>query len=619
LASLALLVASNGNAAPPQVHPNAIDLAPILEEHTVDIPWIITNEKTPGMVAAIVAGKHIIAKGNAGWARLGGVDPIPMPHDAVVNVGSISKTITALALSTLIESGVVISTNPTVYLSWETPLSEALNLAPDYFYRFFSDDSDRANVTLKQVAAHRSGYNCNDEVTKLYTHDWPNDWQTKTRPGLVRDFLVGTVAPDIGAGQYPNGALADCEWTIDSMVYENLNFLILQAVINQWLPAGVHDYTQYVKEYVIEPHGMDVGWAWGRSDLLAATGLDYSSGNATIDNYWNAHFFPGPVWAAGHHYPRYYGETWNEKAIVAPAYGSGASLRSNGIDSIATGAGGFAFTIYDLARYVTLLMRDRSPAVKKVLERDYDGYSHNYAWKSQVFASSPQLVTRAYNHTGAITAGSHARIVFSPDLDLAYISFANGGAAPGTAADTVKDQMMNLVDGVVPFDSGGCADSDDVKHVQRFYDQKMFGCAGSVTYPKASTLCNTGYHVCSAEEFATYNQYAGPASVENAEAPMDHYWTSTNLKYSGSSSGNCSASTLATAYSCPTNEPMRVCSPTAEWDPVEYAYKDTQGNYCNWIGCGYGGSTTDRYFGGCYGNTTAGTLCCETLISGGPQ
>ncbi|MDC3960278.1 serine hydrolase domain-containing protein [Polyangium jinanense] len=613
LGSLALLVASSSHAAPPQVHPNAIDLTPLLEDHTVVSPGTPGTANTPGMIAAVIAGKHIIAKGNAGWARLGAVNPVAMPHDAVFNIGSISKSITALALSKLIESGVVISTNPTVYLSWDTPLSDALDLAPEYFYRFFADNTDRAYVTLGEVAAHLSGYNC--QSTQLYAHDFPNNWQTKTRPQIVREFLMGTVTPNIGASQYPNGMLADCDGDPGEPGqedYENLNFLILQAVINRWLPAGVHDYTEYVKEYVVEPHGMDVGWAWGRSDMLAASGLDYSSGNASIDNYWNAHFFPDPVWASGHHYPRYYKSNWDVIPVTAATYGDGDSLYDNANDSISTGAGGLAFTVYDFARYATLLLRDRSPAVQRVLRRDYEDY--NYGWGSVYISTSPQIVAKRYTHNGAIGQGSvifsFARIWFSPELDLAYISFANGGAHPGTAVEDIQDVMKNAV---VPVDTGGCADTNDVKHVQRFYNQKMFGCAGSVTYSEASTLCKAGYHVCTAAEYASYNQY-GTASVENAEAPMDHYWTSTNLKYSGSASGNCSASTTAT-YACPTNEPMRVCSPTATYDLTESAYRDTQGNYCNWINCGYGGSTTNRYFGGCNGNTTAGTLCCENQIS----
>ena len=50
---------------------------------------------------------------------------------------------------------------------------------------------------------------------------------------------------------------------------------------------------------------------------------------------------------------------------------------------------------------------------------------------------------------------------------------------------------------------------------------------------------------------------------------------------------------------------MRVC--------VSYGSTDLLGNVCNWYDCGLNGNTpgaADEYFGGCAGNTTAGTVCC---------
>ncbi|WP_437915338.1 hypothetical protein WME73_08325 [Sorangium sp. So ce302] len=66
-------------------------------------------------------------------------------------------------------------------------------------------------------------------------------------------------------------------------------------------------------------------------------------------------------------------------------------------------------------------------------------------------------------------------------------------------------------------------------------------------------------------------------------------------------SGSCSAAPAG--MSCGASTPMRVCSP----DGV-----DPEGNQCNWVNCGHGDSTQNRYFGGCAGNTTAGTLCCKS-------
>jgi hypothetical protein len=110
-------------------------------------------------------------------------------------------------------------------------------------------------------------------------------------------------------------------------------------------------------------------------------------------------------------------------------------------------------------------------------------------------------------------------------------------------------------------------------------------------------MCATGYHVCSAQEYVTNNLYG---SV-NAEAPKHHYWTNDQLNYGGSSSGTCWAAPTGT--SCGADTPMRVCASSGA---------DPEGNDCNWSGCGFGASsTTNRYFGGCVGDTTAGALCCK--------
>lgn len=125
---------------------------------------------------------------------------------------------------------------------------------------------------------------------------------------------------------------------------------------------------------------------------------------------------------------------------------------------------------------------------------------------------------------------------------------------------------------------------------QQPFASNMAGCAGSVTWADRASLCNEGYHVCTAQEWV---------SRRNGAVPGHNYWTNDDLKYSGSGSGNCSAS-VTTGSSCGAN-PMRVCSPTQA---------DPEGNNCNWTSCGLD-STTSTYFGGCAGNTSAGTLCCS--------
>jgi len=128
----------------------------------------------------------------------------------------------------------------------------------------------------------------------------------------------------------------------------------------------------------------------------------------------------------------------------------------------------------------------------------------------------------------------------------------------------------------------------------------VYGCAGNVTYPNRATLCASGFHVCSSTEWST--------TWKNV-TPTHHYWVDDYLNYSGNGPGLCAADNNGTGNNCGATTPMRVCSASSGTDP--------EGNICNWNNCGLNntsytaGSYANQYFGGCGGNTTAGTLCCH--------
>ncbi len=50
-----------------------------------------------------------------------------------------------------------------------------------------------------------------------------------------------------------------------------------------------------------------------------------------------------------------------------------------------------------------------------------------------------------------------------------------------------------------PDTSAGCADES----VEQIYGSDMVGCDGEVTQPEAESLCETGWHLCSFDEFAS--------------------------------------------------------------------------------------------------------------------
>ncbi|WP_437966626.1 serine hydrolase domain-containing protein [Sorangium sp. So ce260] len=547
---------------------------PLLNATHDDISWKLdeyagypsAGAVTPGMIAAVVKGKHIVAIGAAGHARLPG--NTPMTTDMIFNIGSNTKSMTATLLSILIEE------HPS--LEWDTTLAEALPWATAPGKEYIKPAA-RKNVTLRQLVAHRSGIAC-AAGNQLYGHpDYGPSWKSQTRQEVLKEFLRG---PVIGVGGNATGFLADCSAPIGVYDYENGNFTIAQAVIDHW--SGM-EFIEYAKQKLITPSGMDATYLPSQAFFLAQSGS--ITGTATQRAYWNPYFFkPAHAYLAAGDF------VWGHNEVGTPH-----SVLDPDVDpwAMSPGSGGFAFNIFDWARYAILHMRDSSPAIANTHALDYDSY--NYGWKSGPRVTAGGITYTGMCHSGSLT-GMQSKICVYPEIDVAYLSFANGGPDPDGANESVVSWMASQP--AYRRTTGGCKDDPAlVAGVQRFWDDEMFGCAGSVSFSDRADLCAAGYHVCSAEEFVDKNSYGST----NAEAPKHHYWTDDHLDYTGTGSGECSAT--ATGTSCGADTPMRVCSP----DKI-----DPEGNSCNWVRCGHDGDTTSRHFGGCVGNTTAGTLCCKS-------
>ena len=120
----------------------------------------------------------------------------------------------------------------------------------------------------------------------------------------------------------------------------------------------------------------------------------------------------------------------------------------------------------------------------------------------------------------------------------------------------------------------------------------MVGCVGKVSFANRATLCAPGVPPCGVVEYR---------GRRGANVPHYNYWTN-NVLYGKGNTSTCavSLSTVNGYSSCSATTPMRVCS----------AHTDAVGNQCNGIGCGYEAYAPSEHFGGCTGDTTAGTLCC---------
>ncbi len=433
------------------------------------------------------------------------------------------------------------------------------------------------------------GGRCKVDKSRFSHPDYGPSWKQLSRQENLVEFIRGPARPlDAPAWWTPSGFLADCIGDIGVNDYDNLNFSIVQAVIDQWAGMSFLDYAQ---SRLIDRYGMGRTFVPSQAWFLAQAGS--IEGTPRQQSYWNPYFFQPthPSLAAGE-YAAGHGGSFEPVPVLDPDVNPWG---------ISPASGGFAFDVFDWARYAIAHLRDRSPAVLAAHQRPFAGY--NFGWGTSTAKTPGGISYTAMCHNGGID-GANSRICVYPELDIAYLTFANGGANGGTGTGSANDKMHAWLRAQPAYklDAGGCADTASVKGVQRFWSGDMFGCAGKVAFQDRASLCGAGHHVCSATEFVEKNTVGG----EHLEAPKQHYWVDEQLGYGGSA-GACWASRTGT--SCGAGNSMRVCAPPVAGGMYSV---DLQGNGCNWTGCGLGSSdTTSDYFGGCKNNPTAGTLCCR--------
>lgn len=104
----------------------------------------------PGMVAVVVRGDHIIARGAVGVRKQGATARVTL--DDVFHLGSCTKAMTATVAALLIQEGKI---------EWTTTLAEVFGDTIKEMHPSWK------NVTLQQVLAHRAGFRSGNDVWAL--------------------------------------------------------------------------------------------------------------------------------------------------------------------------------------------------------------------------------------------------------------------------------------------------------------------------------------------------------------------------------------------------------------------------------------------------------------------
>jgi CubicO group peptidase (beta-lactamase class C family) len=140
---------------------------------------VVIDEKTPGIVAAVISSKGVIASGAAG-VRKAGSDPMLTTFDCVY-LGSCTKAMTCAMVATLVSDG---------HLSWNMTLTEAIpELKP-------SIHEDYHNISLWKLLTHRSG------VEDVWTFD--KQLTKERRLALLKEKLSTPSGQKQGEFSYSN-------------------------------------------------------------------------------------------------------------------------------------------------------------------------------------------------------------------------------------------------------------------------------------------------------------------------------------------------------------------------------------------------------------------------------
>lgn len=202
----------------------------------------------------------------------------------------------------------------------------------------------------------------------------------------------------------------------------------------------------------------------------------------------------------------------------------------------------------------------------------------------------------------------------SPDRTTGVLAPCTGPAPQPVNCNSLADNNCNGAPDELEVACGSRCKSPNgtrVAAVQKFVKSDgeiMWGCPGTSTWAARDELCAPGttrvdnWAACPADKWNQYMTQGG-----KLREPTHHYWTATDLGY-GSDTNGCFVTTNP-SVGC-AGSPMRICADGTSGDFA--ASVDTSGNTCNWNECGFGVSTNNGHYGGCSGNTTAGTLCCRS-------
>ncbi len=197
----------------------------------------LTKSRAPGLAACIVKDDQVLWSKGYGWANLS--EKVPMTPDTIINIGSISKTVTATAVMQLHESG---------EFGLDDDVSEYLS------YSVRNPRHPDVPITFRQLLTHRSSikdgpsysesYACGDPMVSL--EEWIREYFAPT--GRYYDGEENFHTWEPGTNDPPSRPRA----------YTNVGFGLLGLLVETMTGSS---FSHYCQERVFRPLGMKhTGW-----------------------------------------------------------------------------------------------------------------------------------------------------------------------------------------------------------------------------------------------------------------------------------------------------------------------------------------------------------------------
>ncbi|MCA9138814.1 MAG: serine hydrolase [Planctomycetales bacterium] len=181
---------------------------------------ICRKHEVPGMVAAVVNGKELVAAACFGVRKRGTSDKMELSDR--FPIGSNTKSMTATLAAVLVESGKI---------DWDTTIGEVWPSATD------KDIHPKLrSITLDQLLSHQSGLPAN--VSDISGAAWASFFAEKQTPTLERRRMLKLILSP--APTQPQG----------KFLYSNLGYAVASAMLET---RAKESYESLMKRYVFDP------------------------------------------------------------------------------------------------------------------------------------------------------------------------------------------------------------------------------------------------------------------------------------------------------------------------------------------------------------------------------